>query len=323
MADTSLSVGIVCHTIVQQHHLRHLVEEFGYNARHTFLVEQAVGDINALRESTATTDLWLVDIDLSSLDQSRGLMAFESWLYNLKQPVIFGEGTTYNANDKGFDSWLRQLHNKIFNVAGDILHKDKPASELRAVWVLAASIGGPEAIKEFLDNVKTGLGIGFIYAQHLEARQHHALAGTIGRNSEYDTVMAEHGEFIQADQVIMVPASQQVSFTANGMVMFHDERWRGAYTPSMDQVVANIADSFKHLSGAIFFSGMGEDGVAGARLMHRQQGKIWIQKAATCTSDVTPNAIKQTGCVSKIGTPRELANLLNKLYSQSKEFTPG
>jgi chemosensory pili system protein ChpB (putative protein-glutamate methylesterase) len=49
------------------------------------------------------------------------------------------------------------------------------------IWVLGASLGGPNAVKEFLDALPKGLPVGFVYAQYIDARFQKALIQTLSR----------------------------------------------------------------------------------------------------------------------------------------------
>ncbi|MBX2808299.1 MAG: chemotaxis protein CheB [Cellvibrionaceae bacterium] len=315
-------VGIVCQTLVQQHHLRHIITRCGYHCVNACLIDQVLDDINQLNANSDDIHLWLIDVDMSSLEKKPGLTAFDNWLTQLREPVIFGEGTTYSAMDNGFHSWSRQLHEKLLSLGSEVINATIPYKKPQALWVLAASTGGPEAVKQFLDHLPADLGIALLYVQHIEARQNRPLAETITRDSAYSSCLATQGDYVQANTVTLIPADQEVTLLANGMIMFRDTPWRGLYQPSIDQVVANVADTYGARAGAIFFSGMGSDGVVGARLMARRSGAIWVQTPASCASDMMPNAVKKTGCASAIGTPLQLAARLGEIYAEEEVGEP-
>ena len=313
-----LRVGIISQTLVQQHHLRHIVEECGYHVGVAWLIHQLVEEVDILK-STEDIDVWLVDVDTFSLDQTKKTLLFERWLFDLKEPVIFGEGHTYNATEEGFSSWMRQLKTKLLSISGQLhLHQQQQQSA-EFIWVLAASTGGPEAVKQFLDPMPAGLGIAFLYVQHIESRQNRTLATTVTRDSHYRGRVANHGDTLCADTVTIVPAKQELDILSDGTLVICDRLWRGKYQPSIDQVVATVADRFGSRSGAIFFSGMGEDGVVGARLMARRAGRVWVQAPPTCASDSMPVAVNQTGCVTGTGSPEQLADYLVHAIQGLKE----
>jgi chemosensory pili system protein ChpB (putative protein-glutamate methylesterase) len=143
------------------------------------------------------------------------------------------------------------------------------------------------------------------------------LANSIARNSAYKGRMAAHGDVLCVDTVTVVPSDKQLDILVNGTLSIRDHPWRGIYKPSIDHMVASVAGRFGSCSGVIYFSGMGDDGVLGARLMARAGGNVWIQTPSQCTADGMPKAINSTGCVSVIDSVKNLAIHL-KLLQRKK-----
>ncbi len=315
----NLKVGIISQTLVQQHHLRHIVEECGCEVSTVWLINQLLDNPTVLDEKQSI-DAWLVDVDTSSLSQTKNSQLFERWLFDLKEPIIFGEGNTYNAVEASFNSWVRQLTEKLLSVSGQLSLVQQQQKPAEFVWALCASTGGPEAVKSFLDRLPNGLGVAFVYVQHIESRQSSTLANTISRDSRYRGQMAVHGDILCADTVTIVPSAHQLDILADGTLVVRSEPWRGKYQPSIDQIVATIAERFGNRGGAIFFSGMGDDGTVGARLLSRRHGHVWVQAPATCASDAMPTAINKTGCVTTTGSPEQLADYFKHAFKEKAEL---
>ena len=310
MPHDKLKVGVICQTLVQQHHFRQIIESCDLTLGKSILIDQVLKQPESVDNLTNSFDIWLIDIDVNKQEEEDNWPRFEEWVLALDKPLIFGEGNTFDAGSERFAAWCRQLKTKLITISG-LLHVIEGQEKARHLWVLAASAGGPEAVKAFLDNMPTGLGIGFLYVQHIEERQHQPLVDIITRDSDYTSQLATHGDIIAADTVTLIPVSEEIKILPSHMVVSRfGQPWRGDYQPSIDQVVANIAMVGETQSGVIFFSGMGEDGVDGARLMARQGGQVWIQSLNSCASDAMPKAIDQTGVVNSTGTPKQLAKFL-------------
>ena len=310
-----LSIGIVSESLVQQHYLHHIVQECGYAVAVCYQIENILLNTKLLKNQSNNIDAWLVDVDTANLADTVKVSEFEEWLYNLESPVIFGEGQDYNAADAAFCSWSRQLKAKLLRLAGQLQCRSDNAKKAEVVWVLAASAGGPAAVKRFLDALPAKIGIGFIYVQHIDVYQNRTLAETISRDSSYVSSIPEHGDLICVDSVFVVPANV-MEIQQNGTIIIYDNQvWRGNYSPSIDQVTANVGDIYGTLSGAIFFTGMGDDGAIGSRLMAIRGGHIWIQLPENCESSSMPEAIEATGYVTTQGTPEQLAAALVKWTS--------
>ncbi len=311
----SLSIGIVSENLVQQHYLKIIVDECQYSVVAAFQIRQVLPNVQQLSDISSQVDAWLIDVDLASASEQSA--QFEQWLFNLEQPVIFGEGHTYNAAEDNFHSWSRQLKHKLLCLDGQLRAANQKQEKPTLIWVLAASTGGPEAIKRFLDKLPGQLDVGFVYAQHIDQYQNQRLAEMICRDSDYESYIPEHGEIIRSNGVALIPANYVTEIQQDGRVVaYHERSWRGDYRPSIDQVVANVADLYGRHSGAIFFTGMGDDGAIGSRLMALREGQVWIQSPATCASTSMPDAVDATGCVTTQGSPEQLADNLAHWVSQ-------
>jgi chemosensory pili system protein ChpB (putative protein-glutamate methylesterase) len=320
---TNHNVGIISESILQQHHLRGIIESCGFTISDAWLVGQVFDNLFLLERAKKNVDIWLVDIDSSSITNHEKFRGFERWLYGLAAPVIFGEGRVHNVNDANFGSWSKLLTDKLLGVSGQLSVIKYELTPAKYVWVLGASTGGLDVVKEFLDVLPSGLDLALVYVQHIETQQNRVLANSIARNSDYKGRMAAHGDVLCVDTVTVVPSDKQLDILVNGTLAIRDHVWRGAYKPSIDHMVASVAGRFGSCSGVIFFSGMGDDGIVGARLMRRARGKVWIQTPSQCTADSMPNAINNTGCVTVIDSVKKLAiHLRGQLREKALAINP-
>ncbi|MFT6790946.1 MAG: chemosensory pili system protein ChpB (putative protein-glutamate methylesterase) [Cellvibrionaceae bacterium] len=306
-----LQVGIISETLFQQRHLSQIVEKCGFQVGVAWLVEQTLQDFSLLSR-TKRVDVWLANVNMEALQQNKDSQIFERWLFDLKQPVIFGEGSAGNIASDNLAYWTKQLSKKLLSVSSQLTLANQQQRAAHYIWILAASTGGPEAVKQFLDHLPTGLDVSFLYAQHIESKQNMSLSQTLVRNSKYTCRIAQHGNILTADTITIAPNKQQLDLLLDGTIILRSQPWRGEHNPSIDQVTAAVGQCFGPRSGAIFFTGMGEDGTMGARLMARRSGKIWTQSIESCISDSMPNAVNRTGTVTVTGTPAQLANYLER-----------
>src|SRR5690606_15360447 len=139
------------------------------------------------------------------------------------------------------------------------------------------------------------------------------MMGSAGR---YSAQLATDGRVLQQDSLTLVTADRRVDILENGTLSISDERWTGCYAPSIDQVVANVARTYRDASGLIMFTRMGDDGADSCRLLKQQGGQVWAQTPASCTSSSMPEAALANGCVNFTGTPVELAHQLTHHINQ-------
>ncbi len=197
------------------------------------------------------------------------------------------------------------------------------AQDFTSVWVLASSLGGPPAVKEFLDALSPGLPLAMIYAQHIESAQQDSLVRVLARHSHYDLCMAEPGACLAQGVVAMLPVTSRYEVSATGQFRDTGEDWQGPYNPCLDQVIESVAKAFGARAGAIVFSGMGDDGSQGCRALESAGGQVWAQDAGSCGCSSMPDATRAACQHVHSGTPAALAGELSKRLGTAYSVASG
>jgi chemosensory pili system protein ChpB (putative protein-glutamate methylesterase) len=335
-AKAVANVGIIVDNLLQQHLLKTALMHFGFKV----ILTTDPSRMNDNPELAAEVDAWVVDI----IDED----AEHLWLDDLFDgdvPVLFGMGEAPQRSCETYPRWEKRLFAKMKELlAGHALtiadedtiseletvvtennpfplpamfHNIKLGLPAEHIWVLGASLGGPDAIKEFLDALPQGLPVGFIYAQHIDARFQQALIQTLGRHAGITMVPYAEGAQIKTGEVMLAPVEHEFSFDYQGRMISKHSAWPGPYGPSVDQVMLNVAQHFGRRARYILFSGMGNDGAEAAVKISQQAATIWAQNSASCANSSMPDSAVATGHVSYIGSPRQLASqLVNYLQTQ-------
>jgi len=184
------------------------------------------------------------------------------------------------------------------------------------VWVLGASLGGPGAVKRFLDVLPEGLPVGFVYAQHIDNNFLPVLNQVLGRHSVFDMRQCAHKKRVGIGEVHIVPVNHQIkSSREQGVIFVHNRPWQGLYSPNISHVMKEFAQCYGPDSGAIIFSGMGDDATDGSAAMIEAGAEVWVQKLSTCASASMPESVLATGRSNFQGTPEELARQLVQIIA--------
>lgn len=333
---TSARIAVLADTSLQRHVLQQALTGNGYQV----VLNSDPARLDEEDLAACEADLWLVDLALS---EDSPLV--DNLLEHASAPVLFGEGHAPERHSEHYPRWERRLFGKLKKLVGDpavavgpsldtlLAEAQRPARlELpRAladtplvagepacqVWLLAASLGGPAAVKAFLDALPGGLPIGFLYGQHIDPSFESALPQAVGRHSQWHVNQARPGDAVRCGEVVVVPISRELGFTDDGRMLVGDRPWPEPYSPSIDQAMLNLAQHFGAQCGVIAFSGMGSDGSAAAAYVRRQGGLIWTQRADSCACPSMPDSLREGGYSSYSGDPRELAaKLVEHLAAQ-------
>ena len=258
-------------------------------------------------------------------------------------PVLFGEDKVPQHGSPAFNRWKKNLLNKIKNLIGEpILFSQKVQRDLSddaedkgtdkarkkpvkvplpkgitveenengyadRVWILAASLGGPAAVKEFLEYLPDGLPVAFVLAQHIDGGFQKVLSQVLERNTNYKVVTDCDNQRVNAGSIYVLSVEHSVTFSEAGTIIPSDEPWEGPYSPSINQVIEAVAERWRGQSGVIVFSGMGEDGNKTVHIMHEYGGLVLAQDQESSANSSMPDAIRETGCVAFNGNPQQLA----------------
>lgn len=246
-------------------------------------LEEFIGRVNIFESESSVLLLNepTKDVDQSSLDIPTGFSPANSSLYISQQRKLAKESP---------------------------LLPKKPASE---IWVLAASLGGPSAVKSFLDLIPQDIKASFLYAQHIDAHFSHVLTQVLGRHAKLNLLALENSYPLYDGEVRVIPVDHEVRFDSE-RVQIKENAWHGPYGPSIDHLLKNAIEAFGSRCNLIVFSGMGNDSAMMAPAMQKIGCQIWTQSPDTCASSSMPQTIIDMECSNFTSTPEGLAEALIK-----------
>jgi chemosensory pili system protein ChpB (putative protein-glutamate methylesterase) len=296
-------IGVVAQAELTRNSLRRVIQEAGYS----------LGYCGSGAGLPATLDdfvqVWLIDTcddeDLDVLEK----------LASSAVPVLINDAMSGGTAD-GETTWRRRLIEKLdLLAASQPLQSVQAGEHIEAVWILAASLGGPDAVAEFLRALPAGLPIALIYAQHIEAGFEQNLASALGRQQGSYHIHLGHGcNRLLPGHVIVVPKEHQVRLLAYDQLVESRQPWEGRYQPAIDQVVAEVARTYRKRAGMIVFTGTCDDGAIGARVMTACGGEVWVQNPYDCLASAMPEAVLAAVPVKQQGNPEQLAQALAARY---------
>ncbi|MBA6419092.1 chemotaxis protein CheB [Pseudomonas sp. 5Ae-yellow] len=292
----------------KRNRLADVLTGFGY--RLVFASDPA--ELDAGRLAQIETDAWLLELAEES--------PLADWLLEHSPvPVLLGVGDIPDVSDEEYPRWQRRLLGKLQPLLGappaadclaPAIVPQLPHDVPSCVWVLGASLGGPAAVKRFLDILPAALPVAFIYAQHIDAGFEQQLPQILGRQNDWRIINCQPGAHLRRGDVLVAPVSRSLRFGSGGTVQLSDEAWPGLYRPSIEAVLDETVRAFGSASGVIVFSGMGEDGVGACGRLRQQGIEVWTQDEQSSACATMPKAVKDAGFSSREGSPEELAAAL-------------
>lgn len=334
------------------------VSRSGFDVLHNIHSDRLKAEYCALSPS-----LWLLDVEdedkvLDLLGDNAPLMvgitpapppinkaAYQKWVKSLSDKLnkVLGDAApllTFDDEDL-VDDLNQQLDDELPRLDKAIPHYiiGNVVPNWQYVCVLAASMGGPEAVKRFLDCVPVTLPVAFILVQHIDPNMQAVLPRVLGRHNawtfdtekNFSSQQSDSGQGIlpslhlSKGHVLVVPAVRQLDFGDCGEVFAHApihpdsakfKPWPGQYQPSINEVMRRASKVFNSRLMTIVFSGMGNDGSAAVATVQEARGIIWAQSAGSCVCASQPDRVRELGQVSFNGTPEILAEHLQQFIAE-------
>jgi two-component system chemotaxis response regulator CheB len=189
------------------------------------------------------------------------------------------------------------------------LLREMPEAPLGCL-ALGASTGGLAALIDFLCALPAEVGAPILVTQHLPeifmphfARQ---LETACGRPA---AVVAE-GDSLSAETIHIAPGDAHLTLVRNGLdvvVKLDRRRVPSGYRPSVDPMLASVAAAYGDGGLGVVLSGMGRDGVLGARRLIEAGGAVMAQDRASCSVWGMPRAVAEAGLATAVLPPADLA----------------
>lgn len=330
-------VGVIADSTLQGHLLSSAVKGQGYQV----VVNTDPEALEKRWLDEGALDLWVVD--LSSEDRWQSFL--DRLLEDAAAPILFCDGQAPARTDARYPKWERRLVTKLVDFIGKPAVEERlevipqrppqikiptprefetihPGDRPKRVWVLGASLGGPAAVKLFLDCLPANLPVAFVLAQHIDGSFLDTLCGVLSRDNHIHCKVGVDGAALRHGELAIAPVEYAVKFRHDGRIQSTGQDWEGPYAPSIDQVIQHVGDGFGNACGAILFSGMGNDGAIAAPRLAASGCPVWAQSADTCAVSSQPDSVRETGCVSFNGSPEQLAlQLVERVRRELKNAT--
>lgn len=193
-----------------------------------------------------------------------------------------------------------------------------------AVLAIGASTGGPRVLEQILSQLPANLPVPVLIVQHIAPGFVQALAESLDRKCRLPVAVASEGQALSQGRVWLAPGechmalkvrNQQIYLTLN-----HDPP-ENSCRPAVDVLFRSAAIHYGAATLGVVLTGMGSDGLAGAREIRAQGGHILVQDQASSVVWGMPGAIAQAQLADQILSPEQLGQeILHRLQACHLEF---
>ena len=320
----NIRIAVISDSIQQRSYLNQALRD---NGIHVAICEPLS---RLLLKTIVKTEIDVVLLDIHEESDESGVM-LDELLDQIELPIIFNDVSGLTINEPHvIDKWFSKLLNKIVvltkpEIDGESTvdrnyesliaelpptYIDQRADIAKNIWVLGASLGGPEMVKRFLAALPEDLPVAFILAQHLGANFVALLAKQLDDITPLHVMMAKEGHVLRHGEVVVAPVFERLTINPIGAIKLDPIETPLKYSPSVDQVLIDSVNRYPKNCNAIIFSGMGDDGKRGCQYLADKNRHIWVQESHSCIISAMPDSVANTGVSEFAGEPELLAKQL-------------
>jgi two-component system, chemotaxis family, protein-glutamate methylesterase/glutaminase len=177
----------------------------------------------------------------------------------------------------------------------------------RKLVVIACSTGGPKALGELIPKLPSPLGAGTVIVQHMPAGFTASLASRLDAASALTVREAAGGEALAPGIALLAPGGTHLRLGGDRHAQLSDDAPVGGLKPRADFTIEDAARLYGPRMLLVVLTGMGRDGLEGAKAVRAAGGRVLVEAESTCTVYGMPRAVAEAGLADEVLPLDELA----------------
>jgi two-component system chemotaxis response regulator CheB len=173
----------------------------------------------------------------------------------------------------------------------------------KRIITIACSTGGPSALLDLVGALPQGFPHALLVAQHMPEKFTRTFAERLGKRGPLRGREAEDRMVIGAGEVLVCPGGFSMELRRENGVFYTrvsrplpGER----YVPSGDRLLSSAAVALAKDALAVVLTGMGDDGLLGARRVKEAGGLVIAESAETAVVDGMPSQVRDAGIAAEV-----------------------
>lgn len=193
--------------------------------------------------------------------------------------------------------------------------------EIDAVLV-GSSTGGPPALEDIFSRITSSLRVPIFVAQHMPAVFTQSLAGRLGQHCACPVQLVTDEMLVERAGIYIAEGGRHLHLRADRLgrvtAYMSPEPTDALFRPSVNVLFDTGSAAYQGRVLAVQLTGMGDDGLKGARLLRERGGRVVAQHESTCVVYGMPRSIVEAGLANVVMTPPQIRELLRTLGSTAE-----
>ncbi len=197
----------------------------------------------------------------------------------------------------------------------------RPLHQRIEIVAIGTSTGGPNALAEVLPRIPKDFPVPIVLVQHMPPIFTRLLAERLAAHSEIAVQEGSAGVALSPGQVWIAPGNFHMTVKRSGL------SWRlelnqgppeNSCRPAVDVLFRSVAEVYGAGTLAVVMTGMGSDGVVGARSIRQKGGEVIIQDEASAVVWGMPGLVYASGQADAVYPLDQLGHEITRRVLQSR-----
>ncbi len=177
--------------------------------------------------------------------------------------------------------------------------KSAPSASSTDIVVIAASTGGPQALKHVIGQLPADCPVPIAMVLHMPLGYTEVYAAKLNEAAALTVIEAQGGEEVTAGTVYLAPAGRHLVFardpsgTVRTRLSLHP--LDTAHRPAADVLFQSAAEVYGGRVLGVVLTGMGSDGREGAAWIKAKGGRIITEAEESCVVYGMPRSVVEAG----------------------------
>lgn len=182
---------------------------------------------------------------------------------------------------------------------------------------IGASTGGPKALLTLVAGLNLPVPAFMFLVQHIHPKFTRILSRRLGDVSPVPVLEAEDGVVIQPGRLYLAPGGRHMVVERVGVAAYRtrltNDPLRQGMRPSVDTLFASVGETFGPRAVGVVLTGMGRDGLAGARAIKDRGGVVMAESAETCVVYGMPRALAEAALADRMVPIDQMAAAIHQV----------
>ncbi len=186
------------------------------------------------------------------------------------------------------------------------------------VIAIASSTGGPNALNIVLPEISREANISILIVQHMPPLFTKQFALSLDQKTEYTVREATTGDIVAPGTVFIAPGNYHMALREMGgerRITLHQGPLENGCRPSANVLFRSVAEIYGKRALGVVLTGMGKDGMEGAKAMKDQGATIIAQDKDTSVAWGMPRSVIEAELADIVLPLQEVARTINRIIS--------